>query len=78
MAENQAAKTTVLTKEETPAEAEARLRAQVAATRENSIEDVPMQVDSDVRIPSKLRIFPNLVYSLKNHGFLFYNLGLTQ
>ena len=37
-------------KEETPTEAEARLRAQVAATRENSIEDASMQVDSNVRV----------------------------
>lgn len=35
-------------KEETPTEVEARLRAQIAATKENSVEEAAMQVDSEV------------------------------
>jgi hypothetical protein len=52
--EDQVAKAAMPTKEETPTETEARLRAQVVATRENSIEDSLMQVDLNVRPQSYL------------------------
>jgi hypothetical protein len=64
--EDQVAKAAMPTKEETPTETEARLRAQVVATRENSIEDSLMQVDLNVRPQScLLRCRPTLSLVLK-------------
>ena len=74
--EDQLAKAAMPAKEETPTETEARLRAQVVATRENSIEDSLMQVDLNVRPqPYFLRRHPTPISSRQSRGFLSYYHG---
>lgn len=51
IAENKASKATPAAKEESLAETEARLKAQMTATKDNGTEDALMQIDSDLQKP---------------------------